>query len=113
MHVKFSAVQPDGGDFLSGNPAFLVVPYEGTGLVFLDGVRTIDVRRDLHFDRSDLTVTPVRSAGIFPNLMTYSQNFPQRMRDTVLGLAMGIGDRLFFGKTVLLSIQGSSRDCIP
>jgi Matrixin len=108
VHIKFSAVQPDGGDFLSGDPAFLVVPYEGIGLVFLDGVGSIDVRRDLHFDRSDLTVTPVKSREIFPNLMTYSQSFPQRMRDTVLGLAMGIGDRLFFGKTVLLAIQGSS-----
>jgi Matrixin len=108
VHVKFSAVQPDGGDFLAGDPPFLVLPYEGIGLVFLDGVKSVDVRRDLHFDRSSLTVTPVRSSEIFANLMSYSQNFPQRLRDTVLALAGGIADRLFFGKTVLLSIEGSS-----
>jgi hypothetical protein len=108
VRIQFSPVQPDGGDFLAGDPAFLVLPYEGIGLVFLDGVKSVDVRRDLHFDRSSLTVTPVRSSAIFANLMSYSQNFPQRMRDTVLALAVGITDRLFFGKTVLLSIEGSS-----
>lgn len=108
MHVKFSAVQPDGGDFQSGDPAFLIVPYEGAGLVFLDGVGSVDVRHDLRFDGTSLTVTPVRSTEIYPLLMTYSQNFPRRARDTVLALDIGLADRLFFGKTVLLSIQGSS-----
>jgi Matrixin len=108
VRIKFSAVQEDAGDFLSGDPAFLVLPYEGIGLAFLDGVGSVDVRRELQFDRNSLTVTPVRSTGIFPSLMTYSRSFPYRMRDTVLALGMGIGDRLFFGKTVLLSIQGSS-----
>jgi len=108
VHVKFSAVQQDAGDFLSGDPAFLVLPYEGIGLVFLDGVGSVDVRRDLQFDRNSMTVTPIRSTEIVPILMSYSQNFPYRMRDTVRALGIGIGDRLFFGKTVLLSVQGSS-----
>ena len=108
MHIKFSAVQQDGGDFLPGDPAFLMLPYEGIGLAFLDGVGSVDVRHHLQFDRNSLTVTPVRSTEVSPLLMTYSQNFPRRERDTVLALSTGIGDRLFFGKTVLLSIQGSS-----
>lgn len=108
VQIKFSAVQQDGGDFLSGNPAFLVLPYEGISLAFLDGVGSVDVRRELQFDRNSLTVQPVRSTEMFPNLMAYSQNFPSRMRDTLQALDIGIRDRLFFGKTVLLSIQGSS-----
>ena len=97
MHTKFSAVQQDAGDFLSGDPAFLVLPYEGIGLAFLDGVRSVDVRRDLQFDRNSLHVTPVRSTEVSPLLMSYSQNFPYRMRDAVRALGIGIGDRLFFG----------------
>jgi hypothetical protein len=96
---------------LDGSPPCLVVPYEGIGLVCLGGVRNVDVRRDLKFDRTNLDVSVVGPKDALMTLMTYSENFPQRVRSDILGLTGNIWNLTQFGSTVLAvegSVAGSS-----
>jgi len=105
MSVHFSAVWKDSG-ILASMPPFLVVPLEGIGLVYLTGVRSLNIQQDLKFDRTNLSVTAVNAADITRQLMTYSQNFPAALRRDILKLTSGMLNSLQFGST-LLSVEGS------
>jgi hypothetical protein len=105
MPVHFSAVWKDSG-FLASMPPFLVLPLEGIGLVYLTGVRSLNIQQDLKFDRTNLSVTAVNAADITRHLMTYSQNFPAKLRGDILKLASGMLNSLQFG-SVLVSVEGS------
>jgi hypothetical protein len=106
MFASFSAVWKDCG-FLEATPPFLVIPSEGIGLVYLNGVRSLNMVDDLKFDRTNLTVTAVNASDISRQLMLYSQNFPLRVRTDVLGLAGSIRNLTHFGRAVLLAIEGT------
>lgn len=101
----YSALWKDSG-FLKGAPPCLVVPYEGLSLVCLGGVRDLDTRRDLKFDRSNLDVGVVSPKQALMTLMTYSENFPGSERSEILGLTGSIWNLTRFGSTVL-SVEGS------
>jgi hypothetical protein len=101
----YSALLKDCG-FLSATPPCLVVPYEGIGLVCLGGVRNLDVRRDLKFDRSSLDVSVVSAKAAPMQLMIYSENFPQSVRSQILVLTGEIQILTQFGSTVL-AVEGS------
>jgi hypothetical protein len=101
----YSALLKDCG-FLYATPPCLVVPYEGVGLVCLGGVRNVDVRRDLKFDRVSLDVSVVGPKAALRALMTYSENFPHNMRSEILALAGNIWHLSQYGSTVL-SVEGS------
>ncbi len=105
MSANFSAVWKDSG-FLASVPPFLVVPRDGIGLVYLNGVRSLNIQQDLKFDRANLSVTPVNATDIFRHLFRYSQNFPSKVHAEILALAGGIRNSMHFG-SVLLSIEGS------
>jgi hypothetical protein len=101
----YSAIWKDCG-FLGSTPPCLVVPYEGLGLVCLGGVRNVDVRRDLKFDRTSLDVSVVSPKEALMTLMIYSENFPQSVRSEILALTGSIWNLSQFGSTVL-SVEGS------
>ncbi len=101
----FSAIWKDCG-FLTDTPPCLVVPYEGLSLVVLGGVRSLDVRRDLKFDRTNLTVEALRGSEVMMQLMIYSENFPRSVRNEVLSLAAGLHNIMQFGGSVL-AVEGS------
>jgi hypothetical protein len=105
MSVHFAAVWKDSG-ILASMPPFLVVPLEGIGLVYLTGVRSLNIQQDLKFDRTSLSVTAVTAANITRHLMTYSENFPAKLRGDILKLTSGMLNSLQFGST-LLSVEGS------
>ena len=88
MSASFSAVWQDSG-FLSANPPSLVVPLEGIGLLYLNGVRSPDVRRDFKFDSTNLTVTPVHASDLRKTLMLYAENFPSNVLTDVLASTAG------------------------
>jgi len=93
MSASFSAVWQDSG-FLSANPPslvvpLLVVPLEGIGLLYLNGVRSPDVRRDFKFDSTNLTVTPVHASDLRKTLMLYAENFPSNVLTDVLASTAG------------------------
>ena len=98
----YSGLWKDCG-FLSGSPPCLVVPYEGLGLVCLGGLRHLDIRRDLKFDRTSLDVSVVSPKDALMKLMTYSENFPHSLRSEILGLTGSIWNLTQFGSTVLAS----------
>lgn len=100
----FSAIWKDSG-FLKATPPFLVVPYEGVALVYLNGVRNLDVRRDLKFDVS-LTVTPVTQGNMMIKLMEYAENFPARLQPDIMARASDIRTALQFSSSVLC-VEGS------
>ncbi len=105
MSANFSAVWKDSG-FLASVPPFLVVPRDGIGLVYLNGVRSLNIQQDLKFDRANLSVTPVNATDIIRHLFRYSQNFPSKVHAEILALAGGMRNSMHFG-SVLLSIEGS------
>lgn len=105
MPANYSAIWKDCG-FLNSAPPCLVVPYEGLSLVCLNGVRPLDVNRDLKFDRTNLTVKVVAQAGLLNQFMIYAENFPQTVRDEVLALSSKALNLIQFGST-LLSVEGS------
>jgi len=110
MSASFSAVWQDSG-FLSANPPslvvpLLVVPLEGIGLLYLNGVRSPDVRRDFKFDSTNLTVTPVHASDLRKTLMLYAENFPSNVLTDVLALHSGMLNKMNFG-SVLLAVEGS------
>jgi hypothetical protein len=104
--VNFSSVWKDSG-FLEASPPFLVIPYDGIGLVYLNGVRSLNIVDDLKFDRTNLSVTEVNANDIARYLMLYSQNFPLKVRTDVSGLAGSIRNVTHFGRAALLAIDGS------
>jgi Matrixin len=105
MPANFAAVWRDSG-FLASVPPFLVVPYDGINLVYLNGVRSLNIQQDLKFDRGNLTVKAVNAAEITRSLMTYSQNFPSTCLREVLALNGGMRSTIVHG-SVLLSVEGS------
>jgi hypothetical protein len=102
---NFAAVWKDSG-FSASVPPFLVVPYEGINLVYLNGVRSFDLKRDLKFSEGHLTVKAVGPGEISRALMTYSENFPSTLRSDVLALGGGMLNTIRFG-SVLLSVEAS------
>ena len=88
MPANYSAIWKDCG--ASATPPCLVVPYEGLGLVRLNGARPFDVNRDLKFDRTSLTVKVVTPADVLKTLMIYADNFPRAVHDEVLALGSTI-----------------------
>jgi Matrixin len=105
MSAGFSAVWQDSG-FLNEMPPFLVVPLEGIGLLYLEGVRSPDVRRDFKFDGTNLTVTPVHASDLTKTLMLYADNFPQNVLTDVLALQSAMRSKMNFG-SALLAVEGS------
>ncbi len=73
--VNFSAIWKDSG-FLEATPPFLVIPYDGIGLAYLNGVRSLNMVDDLKFDRTNLSVTAVNANDISMYLVQYSQKLP-------------------------------------
>jgi hypothetical protein len=106
--AHFSEICKDSG-FLDSTPPFLVIPDDGIGLVFLIGVKALNVRLDLKFDRTNLSVTVVNNSDLHRYLMRYSENFPANahMLSDILALAGPIRTRMHspYG-SVLLSIEG-------
>jgi Matrixin len=100
MSANFSAVWKDCG-FLAGTPPFLVIPREGIGLVYLNGVRSLDVNRNLKFDGGSLAVRPVSPSDLQRNLLRYARNFPSDALGDVLSLSIGMQNTIRFGSTLL------------
>ena len=103
--TSFSAIWKDAG-VLHGPPPFAVVPWDGIGLVYLNGVRSLDVRRDLKYDRASLDVEVVKPSEVTRHLMTYAQNFPSAAFEDILALVGDIRNSVQFNST-LLSIEGN------
>jgi len=103
--ANFAAVWRDSG-FSTTVPPFLLVPYEGVSLVYLNGARSFNIQRDLKFPTENLTVKAVNPAEITRTLMTYSENFPSTLRNDVLALVVGMRNTILFG-SVLLSVEAS------
>ena len=106
MPVSFTPVWKDCG-MLGEGPQLLVVPYEGIGLVYINGLRTPDPRHDLKFDSSDLTVSIVKPGEVSRALMSYSENFPARLRGGVQALFGGVMNSLQFGSH-LVQVEGNA-----
>lgn len=104
--TSFSAIWKDAG-VLRATPPFLVVPWDGIGLVYLNGVRSHDVRHHLTYDRHKLDVEVVAPSTVSRHLMTFAQNFPAREFGAVLGLVGGVRNSMQFG-SALLSIEGNA-----
>jgi hypothetical protein len=82
------------------------LPGEGIALVVLGGVKSVDVRRDLKFDRTNLTVDALHPSEVMKKLMICSENFPLSVRNEVLSLTGGLQNIMQFGGSVL-SVEGS------
>jgi len=108
--VSFTAVCRDGG-LLASTPKFLVVPREHINLVYLnlvylDGARSFDIRRDLKYDRTRLKVTAVKANDVEKHLLRYTYNFPSTLFADILALSGDIRNTMRFG-SVLLSIDSN------
>lgn len=101
--ASFTAIWKDSG-LLSSMPPFLFVPWEGLGLVYLNGARSFDIRRDLRFDRRSLSVTAVSANDVSKHLLRYTHNFPPRLFADILALAGSVLTSIRFG-SVLLSVE--------
>lgn len=102
MPTRFKAFHQHSG-FHETAPPLLVVPYGDKGLVKLINVKSFDIRRNLRFNQSDLTVRDVTGEAD-KSVMDYAEPFPVTMRDgyTAAHIRHGLSG------SVLLSIEGKS-----
>jgi len=103
--ASFLEVYKDSG-FVKSTPPFLVVPYEGIGLVYLHGPKTLDVSRDLKFDRGNLSVDIVKH-DLQMRFMVYAENFPVRTKEEILAETSSALTSMQSG-TFILAVEGFS-----
>jgi hypothetical protein len=103
--ASFSEVYKDSG-FVKSTPPFLVVPYEGIGLVYLHGLKTLDVSRELKFKRENLSVDIVKH-DLYRKFMVYAENFPGRTKDEVFAETSSALTSMRSG-TFILAVEGFS-----